>query len=359
MKKEYGVPKRFFSGEKSVIGVLKSVDNKDYIICRDKRYIRVKTEYPMYATTHLKKVDREALNYLYNHFEEVVDENCDIDFSSAARCLIDSCNNEDLDAVIDGVEYYDTKDGIACVAVDRNMETADLLDGVAFIDENGFYKCTKLKMITLPDTLVEIRSHAFAECRNLMFIDLPDGVRFIGDYAFENAGLKILQLPGNVEKLGDYCLSRTKITAIEIPSVVKKLGWCVFYKCRQLVSIVVKAKIKSIPEGFCMGCTSLEHINIPSTVKEIEPDAFKNCAHLQSIKLPLGLKELGEGAFENCVCLKTVVMPENPIALKVRVFKDCGELLEIDLTKANKISSTALLNCTALRWADKLPNIGS
>jgi len=48
----------------------------------------------------------------------------------------------------------------------------------------GFYRCTSLTSITIPDGVTIIGTRAFVQCTNLTSVTIPDSVTSIGGYAF-------------------------------------------------------------------------------------------------------------------------------------------------------------------------------
>lgn len=66
------------------------------------------------------------------------------------------------------------------------IETAVLSDGIEFIDEKAFEKCTALKSVTVPSSVEEIRIGAFDGCSALETLVIPESVTAIGTNAFRD-----------------------------------------------------------------------------------------------------------------------------------------------------------------------------
>ena len=113
---------------------------------------------------------------------------------------------------------------------------------------------------TIPNGVVEIKSHAFSGCKNLTGVDVPDSVTAIGSYAFSYSGLT------------------------EVP---------VFQNA-------------TTEYGIFRGCTDLVSITIPDGVQEISTYTFADCTSLTTVRLPAGLQKIGMHAFQNCTALKEV-----------------------------------------------------
>lgn len=108
-----------------------------------------------------------------------------------------------------------------------------------------FSGCTRLRKITLPDTLTSVGVGAFAGCASLKEIRIPDGVTFIGAGAFSACeSLENIELPAGV-------------TAIEAYT---------FNLCRSFTRFTVPASIVRIDEEAFDGCYSLKEICNLSTL---------------------------------------------------------------------------------------------
>ena len=72
----------------------------------------------------------------------------------------------------------------------------------------------------------------------------------------------------------------------EIPEGVTEIGYCAFYECGSLRTVV-----------------------IPESVTRIDEEAFRGCSSLEAIRLPAGIKTIGERAFFSCDSLTSAVFP--------------------------------------------------
>lgn len=65
-----------------------------------------------------------------------------------------------------------------------------IADGIKRIPERMFIYCKKLKAVNIPCTVKSIGLCAFASCTSLEFIAFPKSIRDIGEFVFNNSGLK-------------------------------------------------------------------------------------------------------------------------------------------------------------------------
>ena len=92
------------------------------------------------------------------------------------------------------------------------VEIPDTIDGktVTKIGDRAFYLCTRIYMITIPDSDKEIGDRAFYGCEAITEIVIPDGVTEIGESTFE------------------HCTALAKIV---IPDSVTDIDTLAFYMC--------------------------------------------------------------------------------------------------------------------------------
>lgn len=144
---------------------------------------------------------------------------------------------------------------------------------------------SKIKSITIPDTIKKIGSSAFRYCSNLTSITIPDSVTSIGDYAFASCdGLTSATIGNRVTSIGGgafaWCDGLTKITGSStVASTVAK-------QCGSKSFEVVITSGTSIGNSAFSGCTGLTSITIPNSVTSIGEGAFSGCSSLESITIP-------------------------------------------------------------------------
>jgi len=134
-------------------------------------------------------------------------------------------------------------------------------EGILRIENAVFYFCTKLKHITLPNSLNYIGDYAFASCVSLTSIIIPEGVETINDYTYKNCeSLTSVNIPKTVGKIGhrafDGCINLSSIT---FPEGVHTMEYGVFQDCHKLTDVFLPASLTTInPTNF----TKLEKIMV-------------------------------------------------------------------------------------------------
>ena len=107
-------------------------------------------------------------------------------------------------------------------------DTAQLLS----IGNYAFYKCTALKSISLPSSLVSIGQNSFSEA-GIISIDFG-GTKTIGNFAFQSCfSLGSADLE-NVREVGEYAFARLNLKSVRFGESLRSLKKYAFYSCSGL-----------------------------------------------------------------------------------------------------------------------------
>lgn len=187
------------------------------------------------------------------------------------------------------------------------LQTVNFAEGMVYID--GFFECTKLQQVVLPQSATTICGEAFSGCSSLTQITLPAKLESISANAFARTGLR----------------------SIVIPDTVQSLGNGVFFRCHQLQQVTLPAGLTEIPDGAFFACQKLSSVTIPSTVTRIGRKAFWNCSGLTQMDLPEGLQEIGANCFTDCSSLTSINIPSQVKKLGDWCFSLCPSLTQLQL----------------------------
>ncbi|MDE7400890.1 MAG: leucine-rich repeat domain-containing protein [Clostridia bacterium] len=135
---------------------------------------------------------------------------------------------------------------------------------VTEIGDDAFMNCTRLKKVTVPDTVTRIGSRAFVRCAFTLFT-IPESVTVIESRAFFDCSY---------------------LKEITIPKSVKSLGEMSFYCCTSLEKAYVKAEIETLEAYTFYNSvhaqgqnvfynTSLTKVYLPATLKRIDITALQ------------------------------------------------------------------------------------
>ena len=164
---------------------------------------------------------------------------------------------------------------------------------------------TKIKSITLPNTLTSICDYAFEMCEQLDAITIPCTVKMVGrsyhtyDYRCGCSTIRIqaksieeyyncdinelLQRSCYYDFARHLIINGEEVTNIVLPDTITNIPSCVFYECRNITSITIPNGVISIGGGAFYNCNSLRFITIPKSVTSIGHVAFYSCSNLMSI----------------------------------------------------------------------------
>lgn len=165
--------------------------------------------------------------------------------------------------------------------------------GVIEIESSAFTHATKMKKITLPDTLKTIDSGAFEKAISLEDISLPDSVTSIGQRCFcDTSALKEIKLSESLTTIPYQCFQRSGIERIVFPASVKTIDGYAFHNCYYL-----------------------KEINLPDTITSISNYAFYNTEKTESIRFSNNITTIPQYSFYKCGSanniIKSLIIPEN------------------------------------------------
>ena len=277
----------------------------------------------------------------------------------------------------DWLQVYQTADerGFELCVVDKTKAQGKLIvpsfingKAVVGIRANGFYECTGLTGLILPDTVEYIDVNAFLGCKELTRVRWSAGLRKINTGAFDYTGLETLVLPEGVTFLGANAFGHAKLKSVSLPSTVAKMTESneksdanPFAFCENLEEIYVAEGNKAYKsDGNCVmrredntlvaGCkaskipsytehigrsafqgAALESVALPEGVTSIEDYAFARNDRLKEITLPQSLTSIGKYAFLWCAALESIALPDGVTSVGDNAFSTCVSLKELAL----------------------------
>ena len=211
----------------------------------------------------------------------------------------------------------------------------------------AFAQNSKLKKVTLHNSLVSIDGGAFGKCPLLKTVDLRGAVQILGPEAFLNTGLEEFVLPDCPVMIGDYCFKGSALKSLTIGenTSIDYLGAAVFggtpldtFKVnagnndyatdadgallvtkdksavilaatgRELGELTLNASYKVILYGAFAGA-KLTSLTIENNEVAIGDYAFGECVQLREVIFPAGLTAdayVGRRAFNGCTALAAI-----------------------------------------------------
>lgn len=239
-----------------------------------------------------------------------------------------------------------------------------LPETVLELRSNAVSSCEKLTSVTLPQSLVVINRMNFFSCNALSEVTIPASVRYIGDTSFRfcNA-LRKITFEGVCPAIDMDCFSVLPDDAVAyVPDDQLEAYTAAFENAGSTVSVQPSGKNAVLVENngyvedefdFDASTGTITSYNgyatylaIPETiggapVKAIGPEAFARHAYLAFLELPEGLESIGDSAFYNCETLGRVRFPSTLKTIGSNAFYNAYKSSVLELTSVESIGDYA------------------
>ncbi|KAI5548472.1 regulation of response to stimulus [Trichomonas vaginalis G3] len=244
------------------------------------------------------------------------------------------------------------------------------------IYKQTFSKCTELRQLSLPSTLVSIHEEAFSEtsivnlilpesvstigirsfysCPNLLTVDLSHSkIESIHDETFKSCEkLTNVSFTENLKEINNSAFAKTSVISIVLPSTVTNINDGVFFGCQSLLSAdISQTKISILPKHFFRKCIKLSTISLPKTITKLDDFCFAFCQSLSDLNLQdIPITSVEESAFLQCLNLKLILFGKTLEIISSSCFMGCEQLQQVNLysTKLSTIGSLAFSKCSSL-----------
>lgn len=221
------------------------------------------------------------------------------------------------------------------------------------IGDDTFYKCNKMKSITIPNGVKVIGDGAFGNCSSLKHIDIPQSVKKVEYAAFASTGFEKIDFSNTkiTSMDGRTFYDCKKLVEVKLSNTLTEIGSYSFEDCTKLKLVdLSNTKLTAIEMQF-HGANNLEEVRFPNTlttvgkllfsfgadnmksvdlsntkVTTIEKWAFINCSSLTNVKLPDTLKSIGEYAFSGTNINKMDLSNTKVTTIGDRAFSGCFNL---------------------------------
>ena len=136
----------------------------------------------------------------------------------------------------------------------------------AITAEGVFAYCSKLRRISIGQSITSLPKATFVECSALETFDIPEGVTSLGEKCFQGC---------------------SSLTSIRIPGTIKGLPSNCFAGCGKLENVILEEGVQSIGEYCFNGSRSLRGLKAPKSLTSISYyRPFSNCNNLEYLEFP-------------------------------------------------------------------------
>ena len=239
-----------------------------------------------------------------------------------------------------------------------------LPETVLELRSNAVASCEKLASVTLPQSLVVINRMNFFSCNALSEVTIPAGVRYIGDTSFRFCdALRKITFEGVCPAIDMDCFTILPEDAVAyVPDDQLEAYTAAFENAGSTVSVqpsgknaVVVENNGYVEEEFDFDASTgtitsyngyATYLAIPETiggapVKAIGSEAFASHTYLAFLELPEGLETIGDSAFYNCETLGRVKFPSTLKTIGSNAFYNAYKSSVLELTSVESIGDYA------------------
>ncbi len=249
-------------------------------------------------------------------------------------------------------ESYRVK-AVGANVFDSHSEIKSLVisEGVESIYNGAFIRCTSLKTVSFPETLVGMDYNAFSHCDSLESVTLPDSLERLGAWSFGDCeNLKTVKIGKGLVDFNNSAFDGSKkLESIEVSEEnenFRSFDGVLYTKDRKKLikapenlqnqNYAILRGTEVIEEDAFRSCRNLKTIaSFPSALRTVEKGAFIGCLNLESITFPEGLERIEEIVFSNCKSLKTVYLPSSLTYIGYSPFYRCESLEAVEVGEGN------------------------
>lgn len=159
-----------------------------------------------------------------------------------------------------------------------NDSDVEVPDDISRIASHAFIS-SKIRSVTVPETVYSIDANAFADCTGLENVELHEGLVTVGDGAFRGCkNLKQLITPASLSYIGQFAFNGdSAITSAALCGDDLTVSYNAFKGCTAMRYVLMSNGVTELYDNAFDGCTALEGIAISPETTGISASALSGC----------------------------------------------------------------------------------
>ena len=268
---------------------------------------------------------------------------------------------------VDGVLYSKDMTELYYYPIADPRTTFDVPAPVARIHEYCFYGNQTLTQVNFPETLRWIDMNIFRDCQGIETAYIPDGVTHMGVTVFGGcSNLTSVHLPASLDSLSNSTFMLCdKLTEVVIPRNVKYIGTYAFYQAGvRTVTFEEGSCLETIDHDAFHECHTLQYVDMPNSVKTIEYQAFYRCDSLKWAHVSDSLTSMGTCVFAYSPLLTECEIPGGVTTIWNAIAK-CDGLKRLKIGSKNSapgvtlIKNCGIVDCEQIEYLELGANVDS
>ena len=188
--------------------------------------------------------------------------------------------------------------------------------------------CSKLKSVTLSDSIKSIPNYTFYNCSSLSSITIPSSVVSIGHSVFSGCtNLKEI----HINDIAAWC--SVQLDGIGGPFIY---GGHLIVNGKVISNLIIPDGVQSVNYSCFAYCASLQSVVFPNSLSAISYAAFASCPNLQKVNIPNSVTSIGDEAFVSCN-ISSLIIPNSVISIGQRAFVSNSQLNSITVENGNQV----------------------
>lgn len=217
------------------------------------------------------------------------------------------------------------------------------------IGQYYFSNCSKLKCISIPNSIASIPNYVFNDCFGLSFISIPNSVTAFRTSVFSGCtALKSISMPKSINSVGVGAFQYSGLKTLCISDEVKEVPINLCGECYHLKKIVIPNNITTLNTSAISRCKSLRAVVMPNSVLSVQTNVFSGCSSLESIILSDKLESLPSTFLSQCTLLQKLYVPNSVVKIDANALSELRSISYIDFSTHTVIPTLSASNSIRL-----------